>query len=150
MLLDGNPPRLAPPARRQFTERTRHKNRIGIIKSNFAGPHSASFSRIGIRVQVAKLVACFNKANLGFSRSGKLTDNAFIEAFNGRLRAECLNAHWFMTLADAREKLEGWRRDYNEVRPHGAIGNKVPMSLLNPAGDTSPSVATKAENSSFE
>lgn len=87
---------------------------------------------------------------LDFSRPGKPTDNAFIEAFNGRLRAECLNAHWFMTLADAREKLECWRRDYNEVRPHGALENKVPMSLHNPAGDTSPSVATKAENSSFE
>ena len=87
---------------------------------------------------------------LDFSRPGKPTGNAFIEAFNGRLRAECLNAHWFMTLADAREKLEHWRRDYNEVRPHGAIGNKVPIALLDPAGDTSPSVATKTENSSFE
>jgi putative transposase len=46
--------------------------------------------------------------------------------------------------------LEYWRRDYNEVRPHGAIGNKVPIALLNPAGDTSPSVATEAEISSFE
>ena len=55
-----------------------------------------------------------------------------------------------MTLADAREKLEGWLRDYNEVRPHGAIGNKVPISLLNPAGDTSPSAVKKVENSSFE
>jgi putative transposase len=41
-----------------------------------------------------------------FSRPGKLTDNAFVEAFNGRLRAECLNAQWFPTLADAQEKLE--------------------------------------------
>lgn len=48
---------------------------------------------------------------LDFSRPGKPMDNAFIEAFNGRLRAECLNAHWFLTLADAREKLECWRRD---------------------------------------
>ena len=48
---------------------------------------------------------------LDFSRPGKPTDNAFVEAFNGRLRAECLNAHWFMTLADAREKLECWFRD---------------------------------------
>lgn len=87
---------------------------------------------------------------LDFSRPGKPTDNAFIEAFNGRLRAECLNAHWFMTLADAREKLECWRRDYNEVRPHGAIGNKVPISLLNPAGDTNPPVAKQLENSSPE
>jgi putative transposase len=86
---------------------------------------------------------------LDFSRPGKPTDNAFIEAFNGRLRAECLNAHWFMTLGDAREKLECWRRDYNEVRPHGAIGNKVPISLLNPTGDTSPPEAMKAANSSL-
>ncbi len=86
---------------------------------------------------------------LDFSRPGKPTDNAFIEAFNGRLRVECLNAHWFMTLADAREKLECWRRDCNEVRPNGAIGNTVPIALLNPPDDTSPSVASKAENSSF-
>jgi len=75
---------------------------------------------------------------LDFSRPGKPTDNAFIEAFNGRLRAECLNAHWFLTLADAREKLEDWRKDYNEVRPHGAIGNKPPVSLMTPAGASSP------------
>ncbi len=68
---------------------------------------------------------------LDFSRPGKPTDNAFIEAFNGRLRAECLNTHWFLTLDDAREKLERWRRDYNEVRPHGAIGNKPPIALIN-------------------
>jgi putative transposase len=76
---------------------------------------------------------------LDFSRPGKPTDNAFIEAFNGRFRAECLNTHWFLTLADAREKLEGWRRYYNEDRPHGAIGNKPPISLVNPGGAPSPS-----------
>jgi putative transposase len=75
---------------------------------------------------------------LDFSRPGKPTDNAYIEAFNGRFRAECLNAHWFLTLADAAEKLEDWRRYYNEVRPHGAIGHKVPISLINPDGATSP------------
>src|ERR1035437_3542834 len=55
-----------------------------------------------------------------------------LEAFNGRFRAECLNTHWFLTLADAREKLEEWRRYYNEDRPHGAIGNKPPITLINP------------------
>ncbi len=73
-----------------------------------------------------------------FSRRGKPTDNAFIEAFNGRFRAECLNQHWFLTLADAREKMEDWRIDYNEFRPHGAIGNKVPISLMKSGGSTSP------------
>jgi putative transposase len=43
---------------------------------------------------------------LDFSRPGKPTDNAFIESFNGKFRAECLNAHWFMSLADAQKKLE--------------------------------------------
>ena len=59
---------------------------------------------------------------LDFSRPGKPTDNAFIEAFNSKLRAECLNSHWFMSLEDAREKLEDWRRYYNEDRPHSGIG----------------------------
>ena len=57
---------------------------------------------------------------LDFSRPGKPTDNAFIEAFNGRLRAECLNAHWFLTLADAREKLE----DGKSQRGSTARGNR--------------------------
>ena len=67
---------------------------------------------------------------LDFSRPGKPTDNAFIESFNGKFRAECLNAHWFMSLDHARRKCEAWRRDYNEERPHSAIGNKVPIELI--------------------
>jgi putative transposase len=68
---------------------------------------------------------------LDFSRPGKPTDNAFIESFNGKFRAECLNAHWFMSLDDAQRKCEAWRRDYNEERPHSAIGNKTPIELVN-------------------
>jgi putative transposase len=49
-----------------------------------------------------------------------------------------LPTHWFLTLADARKKLEDWRKDYNEVRPHGAIGNKPPVSLMTPVGASSP------------
>jgi putative transposase len=58
---------------------------------------------------------------LDFSRPGKPTDNAFIESFNGRFRAECLNTHWFLSLDDARSKLEDWRRDLYEflfVKPY--------------------------------
>ena len=77
---------------------------------------------------------------LDFSRPGKPTDNAFIEAFNGRFRAECLNAHWFMGLEDTAEKLEAWRRDYNEERPHSAIGNNVPAALMKLPDASSPSV----------
>ena len=88
-------------------------------------------------------------ASYRFSRPGKPTDNAFIEAFNGRFREERLNAHWFLTLADAREKLEDWRKDYNEARPHGAIGNKPPASLMTFAGASSPPAWQKSENSTF-
>lgn len=72
-----------------------------------------------------------NDVILDFSRPGKPTDNAYIESFNGSFREECLNTHWFMSLDDAREKLEAWRVDYNNVRPHSAIGNKPPISLIN-------------------
>ena len=51
----------------------------------------------------------------------------FIDSFNGKFWAECLNAHWFTSFDDARRKMQGWRRDYNEVRPHSAIGYK-PLS----------------------
>jgi len=64
---------------------------------------------------------------LDVSRPGKPTDNAFIESFNGKFRSERLNAHWFMSLDDAQRKCEAWRRDYNEVRPHSAIGNRTPI-----------------------
>ena len=70
----------------------------------------------------------------GFSRPRKPTDNAYIEAFNGKFRAECLNAHWFLSLDDARAKIAESRRDHNEVRPHSAIGNKPPISLMNAPG----------------
>jgi putative transposase len=56
-----------------------------------------------------------------------------------RHKAECLNAHWFMGLADARQKkMEDWQRDYNEVRPHSAIGNMPPITLMNCSAASSP------------
>jgi putative transposase len=54
---------------------------------------------------------------LDFSRPGKPTDNARVESFNGRLRQECLNAHWFLSMEDAKTRIEAWRKDYNESRP---------------------------------
>ena len=48
-------------------------------------------------------------------------DNAIVESFNGRLRQECLNEHWFMSLEDAQHKIEAWRAHYNESRPHSAL-----------------------------
>jgi putative transposase len=64
---------------------------------------------------------------LDFSRPGKPTDNVFAKSFNGRVRAECLNAFWFLSLDDARVQCEAWRVDYNEVRPHSSLGNQTPM-----------------------
>jgi putative transposase len=93
------------------------------------------------------LWAYSNGVILDFSRPGKPTDNAFIEAFNSKVRSECLNAHWFMSLDDARSKLEDWRRYYNEERPHSAIGQMMPILLHKPGGVASPSPANEAENS---
>jgi putative transposase len=66
---------------------------------------------------------------LDFSRPGKPTDNALVESFNGRLRDECLNANWFLSLTDARSKIETWRRQYNESRPHTALGWLTPQEF---------------------
>jgi putative transposase len=81
------------------------------------------------------LWAFLHDITLDFSRPGKPTDNAFIESLNGKFRAECLNANWFLSLDEARRKCEAWRRDYNEVRPHSAIGNKVPIMLHRASGN---------------
>ena len=54
------------------------------------------------------------------------------------LPGSALNTHWFLSLADAQKKLEDWRKYYNEERPHGAIGQKTPISLLNHVGAASP------------
>lgn len=63
---------------------------------------------------------------LDFSRAGKPTDNAFIESFNGKFRNECLNQNWFMSMAEARQVIEDWRKEYNEVRPHSSLGYLPP------------------------
>ena len=66
---------------------------------------------------------------LNFSRPGKPTDNAMIESFNGALRDECLNANWFLSLSDAREKIEAWKSEYNEFRPHSSLGDLTPSDF---------------------
>jgi CRP-like cAMP-binding protein len=71
---------------------------------------------------------------LDFSRPGKPTDNAMVESFNGRLRQECLNEHWFMSLAAAQDKIDAWRRFYNEARPHGALDWRTPIEFARQTG----------------
>jgi len=75
---------------------------------------------------------------LDFSRPGKPTDNAFAESFNGRVRAECLNAYWFLSLEDARVKCEAWRQDYNDHRPHSSLGNQTPREHAFSSGRACP------------
>jgi putative transposase len=63
---------------------------------------------------------------LHFIAPGKPVQNAYIESFNGRLRDECLNQHWFGCVAEARIVIEAWRRDYNTERPHTSLGFRTP------------------------
>lgn len=60
---------------------------------------------------------------------GKPTQNAYIESFNGKFRDECLNEHWFLSLAHARAVIQTWRRDYNEQRPHSMLGYQTPAEV---------------------
>lgn len=78
---------------------------------------------------------------LDFSRPGKPTDNSYIESFNGRFRAECLNAHWFMSLDDARSKMEDWRRDLYEavfVNPFSSFPKFLSFRYSQSSGDLAP------------
>jgi len=59
---------------------------------------------------------------------GKPNQNAYVESFNGRLRDECLNEHWFMSVAHARAVIETWRREYNEERPKKGLGGLTPAA----------------------
>ena len=66
---------------------------------------------------------------LEFIQPGKPAQNAYAESFNGRLRDECLNANWFTSLSDARRKIESWRHDYNQQRPHSSLGYLPPAEF---------------------
>lgn len=87
-----------------------------------------------------------NRVELNFSRKGRPTDNAHVESFNGRLRDECLNFHWFMSLSDARVKIDQWRREYNEYRPHYSLGFKTPMEFADEATIEIPEMEIKSES----
>jgi putative transposase len=63
---------------------------------------------------------------LEFIQPGKPVQNAYVESFNGRLRDECLNANWFTSLSDARRKVESWRLDYHQDRPHSSLDYMAP------------------------
>jgi putative transposase len=70
---------------------------------------------------------------LDFIRPGKPVENSYVESFNGRLRDECLNVEVFLDLADAQSKIEKWRRDYNQQRPHSALADRTPQEFARAA-----------------
>ena len=67
------------------------------------------------------------RVKLHFITPGKLSENGYIESFNGKFRDECLNLHWFLDLEDARLTIEEWRFDCNRARPHSALGCLTPL-----------------------
>ena len=76
--------------------------------------------------QVLDMWAYGANVQLSFIRTGKPNENAYIESFNGKFRDECLNEHWFLTMAHARRIIETWRIEYNTERPHSSLGNLTP------------------------
>jgi putative transposase len=72
------------------------------------------------------LWAQHSNVKLHFIQPGKPTQNAFVESYNGKFRDACLNEHWFVSIADARRHIEGWRIHYNTIRPHSSLGNQTP------------------------
>lgn len=81
------------------------------------------------------LWAYHHGVQIDFCRPGKPTDNCFIETYNGSLRDECLNVHWFELLEEAKAKIDAWRTAYNESRPHQALGERTPVEFALKARD---------------
>lgn len=78
---------------------------------------------------------CYEESmELDFSRKGRPADNAHVESFNGKFRDECLSFHWFMSFDDAREKIEAWRWEYNDRRPHYFLNFNTPSEFAFHAG----------------
>ncbi len=84
--------------------------------------------------QIVDLWAYHHNVSIDFSRPGKPTDNAHVESFNGTFRKECLNAHWFESLQEAKGLIEAWRREYNESRPHRALQDRTPVEFARAIG----------------
>lgn len=83
--------------------------------------------------------AALHRVTLHFIQPGKPIQNAFIESFNGRLRDECLNESWFVSLTDAQQTIEAWRVDYNVARPHTGLAGRTPEEFAKALQWTAPS-----------
>jgi len=111
------------------SQRIREINVVGMLE-RIAGEHGLpKLLRVANGPELSSndvdLWAYWNGVMLDFSRPGKPTDHATIESFNSSLRKECLNANWFLSLVDAREKLSTWRAEYYEDRPYSSLGDRA-------------------------
>jgi len=97
--------------------------------------------------QMFDLWAYHHGVQIDFSRPPKPTDNSFVESFNGSLRDECLNVHWFESIEEAKERIEDWRRDYNESRPHQALGDQTPFEYAMKTKDLERSMSIETAGS---
>lgn len=97
----------------------------------------SSRQRPGIRQQGVGSVGVSPGRHPRLQQAGQAHRQCVIESLDGKFRAECLNANWFMSLDEAQRKCEAWRRHYNEHRPHSAIGQQVPIQLHLPSGKPS-------------
>jgi putative transposase len=100
--------------------------------------------RLAVTVGLPRVIVCDNgpefagrtldawayrhRVELRFIRPGKPIENAYVESFNGKFRDECLNEHWFLSIAEAQQIIEAWRVDYNTVRPHRSLGQLTPAA----------------------
>lgn len=94
--------------------------------------------------------ACNAGVNLHFIKPGKPTENAFVESFNGRLRDECLNQHWFTSMLQANTLIQQWKYDYNHVRPHSALKNSTPANFAKRQEEQLPTRQVAAMRGKFQ
>ncbi len=94
--------------------------------------------------------AFYNEVQLDFSRPATPTDNAFAESFNATVRKELLNASWFATMAEARERMTAWRKEYNEDRPHTSLQDRTPKEYADDHRRLNPSAGSQAERSGVD
>ena len=83
-----------------------------------------------------------HQISLRLIEPGKPNQNAYVESFNGRLRDECLNEHWFINLTHAQDIIEDWRRDYNEERPKKGLGGLTPVQYAKQLSEKAGTVNT--------
>lgn len=82
-----------------------------------------------------------HQVQLAFIRPGKPVENAYVESFHDKFRAECLDLHWFASVADARDIITAWQEDYNTVRPHSALGQLTPAEFASTFTPSTPPLA---------